>query len=387
MGTLRSSILVRPVPCNCKFLAMASSTSFSSMLHACPPSIHYSCRRLSSLIIHARKKNIHIDPSLEKTAFDEEEEVEPEEEFDDERERKDELQVFEEEEDGDMLRPGQVKATTSAKAQGGPWPPSWMPRDTSALDDTPRALARLRPLLLGIMMDEDDYFEDEFEDPEPVDGDGGGGGGIVLAGTWWERKALDIAQNVVASFNGDFKIYSFQASLNDTIRIRIEKLSNKYGSPSMGDIGIFSMAYRERLDEAEHAGAVPESLSLEVSSPGVERIVQVPQELDRFKDLPIFEAPCTIPSPSKGTTIKVAAQKRGRRLLGAQEAQVEGIKFEGVQVEELGEDGRDDDDDENTEPDNGDTRGPYMSTSSGVVASMRAGLGSFGLGSTVEVTQ
>ncbi|XP_020531679.1 uncharacterized protein LOC18448341 isoform X2 [Amborella trichopoda] len=206
MGTLRSSILVRPVPCNCKFLAMASSTSFSSMLHACPPSIHYSCRRLSSLIIHARKKNIHIDPSLEKTAFDEEEEVEPEEEFDD-----------------------------------------------------------------GIMMDEDDYFEDEFEDPEPVDGDGGGGGGIVLAGTWWERKALDIAQNVVASFNGDFKIYSFQASLNDTIRIRIEKLSNKYGSPSMGDIGIFSMAYRERLDEAEHAGAVPESLSLELSKPLLQR--------------------------------------------------------------------------------------------------------------------
>ncbi|MCL7048028.1 hypothetical protein MKW94_008216 [Papaver nudicaule] len=56
----------------------------------------------------------------------------------------------------------------------------------------------------------------------------------------------------------------------------------------MADIEAFSAAYRARLDEAEEAGSVPKNVSLEVSSPGVERVVRIPQDLDRFKDRAMY---------------------------------------------------------------------------------------------------
>lgn len=59
------------------------------------------------------------------------------------------------------------------------------------------------------------------------DGDGGGGGGISLAGTWWDQKALEIAEEVILSFDGDLKIYAFKTLPNFTIQVRIEKLSNR----------------------------------------------------------------------------------------------------------------------------------------------------------------
>jgi hypothetical protein len=58
-------------------------------------------------------------------------------------------------------------------------------------------------------------------------GDGVGGGGISLAGTWWDKEALRIAEGVSLSFDGDLKIYAFKTMLNCTIQVRIEKLSNK----------------------------------------------------------------------------------------------------------------------------------------------------------------
>lgn len=38
----------------------------------------------------------------------------------------------------------------------------------------------------------------------------------------------------------------------------------RYGSPSMEDIEAFTVAYREKLDEAENAKSIPENMSLEV---------------------------------------------------------------------------------------------------------------------------
>ncbi|KAL6962362.1 hypothetical protein U1Q18_037319 [Sarracenia purpurea var. burkii] len=140
------------------------------------------------------------------------------------------------------------------------------------------------------LAEDDNYFEDEYlaEEPELYVGDGAGGGGISLAGTPWDKEALAMAEEVSLSFDGELKIYAFKTLANSTIRVRIEKLSNKSGSPSMADIEAFSLAYRKRLDEAELSGSIPENVSLEVSSPGVERVVQVPQELDRFKDRPMY---------------------------------------------------------------------------------------------------
>ncbi|PIA40230.1 hypothetical protein AQUCO_02500138v1 [Aquilegia coerulea] len=139
----------------------------------------------------------------------------------------------------------------------------------------------------GTLTDADDLFEEE-EEAELYVGDGAGGGGISFAGTEWDKKALAIAEDTILSFNGELKIYAFQTLKNSTIRVRIEKLSNRSGSPSMADIEEFSSAYRVKLDEAEQAGSIPQNTYLEVSSPGVERIVRIPQDLDRFKERPMY---------------------------------------------------------------------------------------------------
>ncbi|XP_071693268.1 uncharacterized protein [Rutidosis leptorrhynchoides] len=138
--------------------------------------------------------------------------------------------------------------------------------------------------------DEDDDFEDDYleEDAEPRFGDGGGGGGISLAGTTWDKEALMIAEQVSLSFDGELGIYAFKTLQNSAIRVRVERLSNKSGSPTMEDIEAFSKTYRERLDEAESAGSIPADISLEVSSPGLERVVRIPQDLERFKDRPMY---------------------------------------------------------------------------------------------------
>ncbi|XP_020207984.1 uncharacterized protein LOC109792948 isoform X1 [Cajanus cajan] len=136
--------------------------------------------------------------------------------------------------------------------------------------------------------DGDEYYDGEEEAGVPYAGDGGAGGGISLAGTWWDKKALAIAKEVTLSFDGELQIYAFKTLVNATIQVRIENLSKKSGSPSMEDIEAFSATYRAKLDEAELAKFVPDNICLEVSSPGVERIVRIPDDLDRFKDRPMY---------------------------------------------------------------------------------------------------
>jgi len=58
-------------------------------------------------------------------------------------------------------------------------------------------------------------------------GDGGEGGGISLAGTWWDKKALNIAEEISMSFGGDLKIYASKTTVNLIVRVRIEKLSSE----------------------------------------------------------------------------------------------------------------------------------------------------------------
>lgn len=119
-------------------------------------------------------------------------------------------------------------------------------------------------------------------------GDGGAGGGVALAGTWWGKEALALAEEVSASFDGDLKIYAFKATANLEIRVRIEKMSTRYGSPTIDDIEAYTIAYRAKLDDAESAGRIPKNVSLEVSSPGVERVIRVPDDLERFKERSMY---------------------------------------------------------------------------------------------------
>ncbi|OMP06719.1 hypothetical protein COLO4_07952 [Corchorus olitorius] len=163
---------------------------------------------------------------------------------------------------------------------------------------------------------DDDYFEEEYieNETEQYVGNGAGGGGISLAGTWWDKDALRLAEDVCLSFDGELGIYAFKTLSNSSIKVRIERLTNKSGSPSMEDVEAFSVSYREKLDEAELAKSVPENITLEfkyircwtwsiplllelklvdlppsmVSSPGVERVVRIPQDIEWFRDRSMY---------------------------------------------------------------------------------------------------
>lgn len=136
--------------------------------------------------------------------------------------------------------------------------------------------------------EEDDFYLEEEEEEELYAGDGGGGGGIKLAGTTWDKEALSLAEKSCESFNCELGIYAFKTLPNSTVQVRIERLSNKSGSPTMEDIEAYSKIYRAKLSEAELAKSIPDNISLEVSSPGVERVVRVPQDLDRYKDRSMY---------------------------------------------------------------------------------------------------
>ncbi|KAF7827961.1 Ribosome maturation factor RimP [Senna tora] len=134
-----------------------------------------------------------------------------------------------------------------------------------------------------------DGWEEEDE-AEPRIGDGGDGGGVVLQGVPWGQQALSIAQEVLKQFSDvDMELFSFKTTPRGYVYVRLDKLTNKYGCPSMEELESFSQEYKKRLEE------IPENLALEikhdfvlkVSSPGAERILKVPDDLDRFKDMPI----------------------------------------------------------------------------------------------------
>ncbi|XXG81331.1 hypothetical protein AAC387_Pa09g1994 [Persea americana] len=90
------------------------------------------------------------------------------------------------------------------------------------------------------------------------------------------EKERELLKALTSGSHIDMPKEKGKTSASSTIKVRIENMANNYGSPSMTDIEDFSSACHACLDEAK------------ISSPGVERIVQVPQQLDRFKDLPMY---------------------------------------------------------------------------------------------------
>ncbi|KAL6983317.1 hypothetical protein U1Q18_016706 [Sarracenia purpurea var. burkii] len=131
-----------------------------------------------------------------------------------------------------------------------------------------------------------DSWEEE-DDAEPVIGDGGDGGGVVLQNCSWGGRALSIASEVLLGFGDDLKLYAFKTTPRGYIYVRLDKLSNEYGCPSMDEIESYSHQYKRRLDEVGALGEIPDDLALEVSSPGAERLLKVPDDLYRFKDMPM----------------------------------------------------------------------------------------------------
>ncbi|XP_077243738.1 uncharacterized protein LOC143884192 [Tasmannia lanceolata] len=132
-----------------------------------------------------------------------------------------------------------------------------------------------------------DGWEEEDEGVEPQIGDGGDGGGVVLGDVPWGERTLSVAREVLLQFGDDMDLYAFKTSPRGYIYVRLDKISNKYGCPSMDEIENFSSLYKKRLEEIGEQGEISEDLAVEVSSPGAERILKVPDELDRFKEMPM----------------------------------------------------------------------------------------------------
>ncbi|XP_015583332.2 uncharacterized protein LOC107262383 isoform X2 [Ricinus communis] len=135
--------------------------------------------------------------------------------------------------------------------------------------------------------EETDGWEEEEEEVEPKAGDGGDGGGIVLQGVPWGERALSIAREVLLQSGDGIELYAFKTTPRGYVYVRLDKLSNEYGCPSMEELESYCQEYKKRLEEVGALGEIPEDLALEVSSPGAERILKVPDDLWRFKDMPM----------------------------------------------------------------------------------------------------
>ncbi|PUZ68439.1 hypothetical protein GQ55_2G028400 [Panicum hallii var. hallii] len=126
--------------------------------------------------------------------------------------------------------------------------------------------------------------EDDGYDPEI--GDGGDGGGVVLRDVKWGERALAAAQEVLAGHFGDaVEMFAFKVSPKGYVYVRLDKLTNMYGCPDIEEIESFNRLYKQKLDEIIERGEIPLDLAVEVSSPGAERLLKVPEDLDRFKDM------------------------------------------------------------------------------------------------------
>ncbi|XP_051146280.1 uncharacterized protein LOC127261896 [Andrographis paniculata] len=143
-----------------------------------------------------------------------------------------------------------------------------------------------------------DSWEEEDE-AEPEVGDGGDGGGIVLRNCLWGERALSIGKQVLLEFGEGIELYAFKTSPRGYVYVRLDKLSNAYGCPSMEEIELFNRLYKKKLDEAGAIGEIPDDLALEVSSPGADRLLRVPDDLLRFKEMPMVVTYLQDSGPSK----------------------------------------------------------------------------------------
>ncbi|GMP92369.1 hypothetical protein CsSME_00042621 [Camellia sinensis var. sinensis] len=124
-----------------------------------------------------------------------------------------------------------------------------------------------------------DLWEEE-DDAEPEIGDGGDGGGVVLQNCPWGERALSIAHEILLQFGDDMKLYAFKTTPRGYIYVRLDKLSNEYGCPGVEEIESYSQQYKKRLDEVGALGQIPDDLALE-------RLLKVPDDMNRFKDMPM----------------------------------------------------------------------------------------------------
>ncbi|KAK4395677.1 hypothetical protein Sango_1722000 [Sesamum angolense] len=121
---------------------------------------------------------------------------------------------------------------------------------------------------------------------EPEVGDGGDGGGVVLQNCPWGKRALSIAQDVLLEFGEEMKLFAFKTSPRGYIYVRLDKLSNEYGCPAWRRSSLSVANIRKSWMKLVQ-GEIPDDLALAVSSPGADRLLRVPDDVLRFRDMPM----------------------------------------------------------------------------------------------------
>eukprot|EP00241_Pyramimonas_parkeae_P010836 CAMPEP_0114233838 /NCGR_PEP_ID=MMETSP0058-20121206/5396_1 /TAXON_ID=36894 /ORGANISM="Pyramimonas parkeae, CCMP726" /LENGTH=249 /DNA_ID=CAMNT_0001345491 /DNA_START=251 /DNA_END=1000 /DNA_ORIENTATION=- len=127
---------------------------------------------------------------------------------------------------------------------------------------------------------EEDDWDNESDDSNFV-------GMIDTQSLPWAELALQCARDSLKDcleVIGETRLYSFRVNpANYRVSIRLDKMQDKYGSPSMEDLTVFSRNFNNRLEENN----APEEIEVEVSSPGAERLVLVEELGTRFDGLPM----------------------------------------------------------------------------------------------------
>lgn len=119
---------------------------------------------------------------------------------------------------------------------------------------------------------------------------------IVVENDDWGKKALDCVMDILGK-DDTMELYSFRAiSGRKCVDIRLDKITDQYGSPSLDEIGAFSRAFNE-LFEASVGEEAAGEIEIEVSSPGATRAVKIPHELSRFSSLPMVVCSKDTPEP------------------------------------------------------------------------------------------
>nr|CAB3451958.1 unnamed protein product [Digitaria exilis]CAB3455718.1 unnamed protein product [Digitaria exilis] len=112
------------------------------------------------------------------------------------------------------------------------------------------------------------------DDEEWAIGDGGDGGGVVVLDVKWGERALAAAREVLAGhFGDDVAMFAFKVSPKGYVYVRLDKLTNIQHQIVFViylDHDILCLSFWEYW---------------QVSSPGAERLLKVPEDLDRFKDM------------------------------------------------------------------------------------------------------
>ena len=129
-----------------------------------------------------------------------------------------------------------------------------------------------------------EFFDDDDEGIAIGESDIDADEDFFTAGTEWGELALSSLRTVMEDeeFGGVLDIFSLKVSEpRRRIYISIDALDNKFGSPTLDQLSMVSRKLNAILEEK----GFPDDVSLEVASPGAERKIRLPGDLERFKDI------------------------------------------------------------------------------------------------------